>query len=115
MLRRRLGAAVSTMIVAIQLGTPVAAQPTVDQLVEIKKILVENDVVALQLYLERYPELLEGDTQLAELLRMFLLQSKHLPNYLLSDSGVSSALDPADLPPSGGSPGDPENPDDGIY
>ena len=46
---------------------------------------------------------------------MFLLQSKHLPNYLLSDSDVSSALEPTDEPLGAVSPGDPENPDDGIY
>ena len=112
MLRRRLAATVSTMIVAFHLGTPVAAEPTVEQLIEIKQILVENDVAALQEYLDIYPELLEGDTELASLLRMFLLQSKHLPNYLLSDSNVSSTLEPAE-PPRAAGPG--ENPDDGIY
>ena len=78
------------MIVATQLGTAQAAEPSVAQLFEIKEILGQNDVAALRTYLEQYPELLEGDTQLAVLLRKFLLDAKHLPNYLLSD--LSRAL-----------------------
>jgi len=131
MLRRRLGATVSAMIVAMQLGSPVAAEPTVEQLVEIKEILTQNDVAGLRIYLEMYPELLEGDTQLSVLLRKFLLESKHLPNYLLSDSGVGNMVGTLETPaaerPSGGAPDegsdpgddvgpDPEDPDDdGIY
>ena len=104
------------MIVAMQLGSPVAAEPTVDQLVEIKEILTQNDVAGLRTYLETYPELLEGDTQLSVLLRKFLLESKHLPNYLLSDSGVGNLVDAQDTPavqaPSGGAPDDGADPDD---
>ena len=79
------------MIVATQLGTAQAAEPSVAQLFEIKEILGQNDVAALRTYLEQYPELLEGDTQLAGLLRKFLLDAKHLPNYLLSDSEPGTA------------------------
>ena len=106
------------MIVATQLGTAQAAEPSVAQLFEIKEILGQNDVAALRTYLEQYPELLEGDTQLAVLLRRFLLDAKHLPNYLLSDTEAGAPEEPADGPagPAGG-PGDggPDPGDNGIY
>jgi hypothetical protein len=125
MLRRRLGATVSAMILAMHIGSPVAADPSVEQLVEIKELLTANDVAALRSYLDRYPELLEGDTELAVLLRRFLLESKHLPNYLLSDSDsdASGGARRAESPRAG-APGrdsnddggrDPDDPDDGIY
>ena len=45
---------------------------------------------ALRAYVESNPELLDGDTQLAALLRQFMLELKHLPNYL-SDSPTRDA------------------------
>lgn len=93
MVRRRIGATVSAMIVAFQLGSASAAEPTVEQLDDIRGILADNDVSGLRSYLAANPELLEGDTQLAELLRTFLLESKHLPNYLTSDSPLGDAFD----------------------
>jgi hypothetical protein len=95
MVKRRIGATASAMIVALQLGSPLAAEPTVEQLDEIRLMLAENDVAALRSYLERNPGLLEGDSQLAVLLRQFLLESRHLPNYL-SDSPLSDTLGPTE-------------------
>lgn len=92
MVRRRIGATVAAMIVALQIGSATAAEPTVEQLDDIREILADNDVSALRRYLEANPGLLEGDTQLAQLLRTFLLESKHLPNYLTSDSPIGDAL-----------------------
>lgn len=110
MVRRRMAATVAAMIVAAQLGSPLAAEPTVDQLNDIKAMLSENDVSGLQAYLAVNAELLEGEGQLAILLRRFLLESRHLPNYL-SDSpnaggapteeGSDSGADPAGGPPDG--------------
>ena len=110
MLRRRLGATVSAMILAVQLGgIAAAAEPTVDQLVEIREYLAENDIGALRSYLEQYPDLLDGDSQLAILLRKFLLKSKHLPNYLLSD-------DPTQEPSGAANDGEGSDPDgNAIY
>jgi hypothetical protein len=85
MVKRRIGATVSAMIVAMQLGSPLSAEPTVEQLDDIKAMLSENDIAALRTYLKSNPELLDGESQLAALLRQFMLESKHLPNYL-SDS-----------------------------
>jgi len=92
MVRRRMATTVAAMIVAAQLGSPLAAEPTVDQLNDIKAMLSENDISGLQAYLAVNAELLEGDGQLAILLRRFLLESKHLPNYL-SDSPIAAPLE----------------------
>ena len=106
MLRRRLSATVSAMIVAMHLGSPIAAEPSVDQLIEIKEILTQNDVAGLRAYIDRYPELLDGDSQLAVLLRRFMLESRHLPNYLLSDSVPGGGADQTGDPPRAAGPGD---------
>jgi hypothetical protein len=108
------------MILAMHLGSPAAAEPSVEQLVEIKELLAQNDVAALRTYLERYPELLEGDAQLAVLLRKFLLESKHLPNYLLSDTRDSGEDERTAESPRAGGAGrgprdDPDDSDDGVY
>jgi hypothetical protein len=112
------------MILAVHLGSLAAAEPSVEQLAEIRELLAQNDVAALRTYLERYPELLQGDAQLAVLLRRFLLESKHLPNYLLSDSDTRGGETQAAEPRGAGRPGrdaadgggaDPDGPDNGIY
>lgn len=101
MLRRRLGATVSAMILAVHLGSPAVADPSVDQLSEIRELLAQNNVAALRSYLDTNPELLEGDSRLAVLLRRFVLESKHLPN-LLSDSDPPSSSSPDSASPSAG-------------
>lgn len=93
--RRRLGATASAMILAMQLGSPLAAEPTVEQLSEIKDLLASNDVTALRSYVAQNPELAQGNDDLAVLLRKFMLEAKHLPNYL-SDSPARSAQSPND-------------------
>lgn len=107
---RRIGATVSAMIVAMQLGSPLAAEPTVEQLSQIKELLATNNVAALRTYVSRNPELAQGDDELAVLLRRYLLEAKHLPN-MLSDSA------PADTPSrSAQSPGAGNDDDDnGSY
>jgi hypothetical protein len=91
-MRRKVVVTVSAMIVAAQLGSPlVAAQPTVEQLGEIAGYLEANDVDGLRGYLDSNPDLAEGDTTLARLLRRFLSESANVTTYLgfqpdLSDS-----------------------------
>ncbi len=96
------------MILAMQLGSPVAAEPTIEQLTEIRELLAANDVAALRAYVARNPELAEGNDDLAILLRKFMLEAKHLPNYL-SDSG------PSDVARSAQSPGGDDDNNNGSY
>lgn len=93
--RRRMGATAAAMILAVQLGSPLAAEPTVEQLTDIKNLLAANDVGALRAYVAQNPELAQGDDELAVLLRKFMLEAKHLPNYL-SDSPTRSSQSPGD-------------------
>jgi len=74
---------VSALILGAQLGAPAAAEePSLEQLSRIEAFLSENDIEGLRAYLERHPELLEGDTRLANLLQVFMQESAELPGYL---------------------------------
>ena len=91
MLRRRIGATVSAMIVAMQLGSPPGGR-AYGRTTRRDQGDTGGERRRGAANLRRaLPELLEGDTQLADLLRKFLLESKHLPNYLLSDSDGQGA------------------------
>jgi hypothetical protein len=64
------------MLLAAELGSPVAAEaPSTEQLSTIAGYLEANDVQGLRTYLDLYPELTEGNTSLAILLRRFLVES----------------------------------------
>jgi hypothetical protein len=92
-MRRKVVVTVSAMIVAAQLGSPVgAAQPTVEQLGEIAGYLEGNDVDWLRDYLDTNPDLAEGDTTLARLLRRFLSESADVPTYLGFQPDLSDAF-----------------------
>ena len=91
-MRRKVVVTVSAMIVAAQLGSPLAvAQPTVAQLGEIAGYLEANDVDGLRGYLDANPDLVEGDTTLAGLLRQFLSESADVTTYLGFQFGLSDA------------------------
>lgn len=90
--KRKLGVAVSAMILAVHLGSPVAAEPSLEQLNDIATILADNDVAALCDYLDQYPELLEGDTQLSLLLRQFRRESEDLTSCLGIEPNLRDAL-----------------------
>jgi hypothetical protein len=80
---RTFAASVSALILATQLGSPLlSAEPDLEQLSRIEALLTENDVAGLRDYIARNPELLEGDTEMAQLLRQFLRASDELPAYL---------------------------------
>jgi hypothetical protein len=88
---------VSAMLVAAQLGSPVSGEePTVEQLIEITGYLEANDVEALRGYLEQHPELTEGETTLAQLLRRFMVESVDLGTYLGFRQDLSDALGQAE-------------------
>ncbi len=93
--------AVSAILLAAQLGSPSsAAEPTVDQLGEIMGLLESNDVQALRDYLNRYPELTEGDTTLAQLLHKFMVQSVDIGSYLGFEQDLSDAVAAGNQAPS---------------
>ena len=86
------------MMLAAQLGSPVAAaQPSTEQLSAIARYLEANDVQGLRAYLDVYPELAEGNTALAALLRRFLVESAAGNNYYRFRPNLSDAI-------SGGAP-----------
>lgn len=75
-MRRKILVTASAMMLAAQLGNPAsAAEPTTEQLGAIASYLETNDVEGLRAYVEAYPELTEGDTPLAALLRRFMVES----------------------------------------
>ncbi len=81
--RRTIGNTVAAMILAAQLGSPLAAaEPSLEQLTVISSHLASNEVAALRDYLDTNPELLEGETPLAVLLRRFMRELGDLPAYL---------------------------------
>ncbi len=83
MRRRKSASVISALVLATQLGSPLAAQePNLEQLNQIETLLSENDVAGLRTYLEQNPELLDGDTEIARLLEEFLRISEELPAYL---------------------------------
>jgi hypothetical protein len=129
-MKRKVSIAVSAMILAVQLGSPAVGQQSasLEQLSTIATLLNSNDVGGLRAYLETNPELLEGDSELAALLRRFLAASAEVTTYLafeedlsevfdriLADSPVEEGSDPGDDPaPPGQDPGGEEpGPDPG--
>ena len=83
MKHRKFVSLASAMILAAQLGSPLAAaEPTLEQLRRIEAYLAENDVAGLRTYIDRHPELLEGESEMARLLREFRRETEELPGYL---------------------------------
>lgn len=86
-------------MLATQLGSPLAAaEPTTEQLGTISGLLESNDVEGLRGYLAQHPDLAEGDTPLASLLRRFLVESVGGNDFFRyrnrpDDDGPSSAGD----------------------
>ena len=103
-MRRKILVTASAMILAAQLGAPAsAAEPSTEQLGRIATYLEANDVEGLRSYLDVYPELAEGDTPLAALLRRFLVESATGNEYYRFRPDLSDAID-------GGAPGSPSGP-----
>ena len=110
-MRRKMLVAVAAIMLAGQLGSPLsAAQPSAEQLEIIAGYLESNDVRGLRAYLMRYPELAEGQTVLAALLRRFLVESAS--TYFRFEPNLSDTVDNLQDAPTGGGPsGIPEPPE----
>lgn len=81
------------MLLAAQLGSPLAAEePNVDQLAAIAGYLENNEVEQLRAFLQFNPELMEGETPLAVLLRDFMAESGNLTTYLGFRSQIRGAI-----------------------
>ncbi len=92
-MRRNIGITVSAIVLAIQLGSPLAAAvPTTEQLGQISAFLAENNVRALRAFLLEHPELLVEATPLAALLREFMQQSTNLNDFLGFEPDMRNAL-----------------------
>ena len=100
-MRRKILVTASAMMLAAQLGSPIsAAEPSAEQLSTIAGYLESNDVQALRSYLDAFPELTEGNTPLAQLLRRFLVESVGGNEYYRFRPDLSDAITP-DQPDSG--------------
>lgn len=75
-MKRRYGIAISAMILAVQFAGPArATEPSVEQLERIATLLDANDVGGMRDFLDLHPELLDGETELARLLRQYMDES----------------------------------------
>lgn len=94
-MNRKIGITVTAMLLAVHLGSPLAAeQPTTEQLSQIAAYLAGNDVSALRSYLLAHPDLLEEQSPLAGLLREFMTDSENLSGFVGFGSGLRRAVDP---------------------
>lgn len=105
-LRRKVAVTVSAMMIAAKLGSPLmAAAPTSEQLGEIAAYLETNDVQGLRDYLDGNPDLTEGDTTLARLLREFLDESANVGTFLGFQPDLSDSFNELQNQPSLTDPG----------
>ena len=82
-MKRRYGVAVSAMILALQLGGVAdAAEPSIAELEQIAALLDANDVQGMRSFLLLNPDLLQGDTDLARLLREYMEFSADLLEFV---------------------------------
>ena len=97
-MRRRLGVAVTALMVALQFGSAGhGAEPNLEELGVIAGYLDSNDVEGLRQFLRLRPELMEGETPLATLLREFMNESRDLASFLsLAPEALRRASGPDD-------------------
>jgi hypothetical protein len=92
-MRRKILVMASAMMLAAQIGSPASAeQPSTEQLSTIADYLEANDVDGLRAYLDVNPELTEGSTPLAGLLRRFLVESTAGNDYFRFRPDLSDAI-----------------------
>ncbi len=90
----------TALMLAGRLGsTFTLAQPSSEELSVISEYLEANDVQGLRTYLKRHPELLEGNSNLAVLLRRYFIESaapkdffKYTPDQSDSVTGQQPSL-----------------------
>ena len=92
-MKRKFGTTISAMMLAVHLGSPLAAaEPTLEQLGVIADYLEANDVEALRAYVLLHPELLDENSQLAALLRQFTEDSVNVTEYLGFEPDLRDAV-----------------------
>lgn len=107
-MRRRYGVLVSATALALQLSGDASAQGAaveLDELETISALLDANDVEALRNYIAIHPELVEGDSALARLLREYMDQSADMAAFLGGWEAAAGFVDSNDDPtpaPDGG-------------
>lgn len=106
-MKRRYGVVISAAMLALQLSGNAGAQvaaPALEELEAISALLDANDVEGLRAYLEIHPELLQGESELARLLRNYMLQSADMTAFLgiAEDATASSDDDDPPTPPGEG-------------
>lgn len=106
-MRRRIVTAVTALMLAAKLGSAISvAQPTSDELSTIASYLDDNDVQGLRDYLKLHPELTQGNSSLANLLRRFLVESAAPNDFFKFDRNLSDSLGQQ---PSAGNAGPPSS------
>lgn len=84
-MKRRYGVLVSAAMLALQLSGDAGAQEAtveLDELETISALLDANDVEGLRRYLAIHPELLQGESDLARLLREYMEQSQNMAAFV---------------------------------
>ena len=101
-MRRRYGVVISAAVLALQLAGNAGAQvaaPDLEELETIAELLDANDVEGLRTYLMLNPDLLQGESELAVLLREYMEQSTDIAAFLSvpedTTAGAVSDLDAA--------------------
>ena len=90
---RRILVAVTALMLAGRLSSTYSlAQPTSEELSVIADYLEANDVQGLRGYLKAHPELIEGNTSLAVLLRRFFIESAAPNNFFKFDPNLSDTV-----------------------
>ena len=93
-MRRRYGVVISAAVLALQLagsGSAQIAPPDLEELEIISALLDANDVAGLRRYLALNPELLEGESELAQLLRDYMEQSENMAAFLGAGNAVEGS------------------------
>ena len=110
-MRRKILVTVQALVLAAHLGSPLAAaEPSAEQLAALAGYLEANDVRGLRDYLSLYPDLAEGDTTLAVLLRRFLVESAVASRFFRFQPNLSDSLSGAVGAPSSGQAQAPNQP-----
>ena len=92
-MRRKLLVTVTALSLAVRLGSELhAAPPDEQQLSTIARYLESNDVEGLRSYVKVNPDLAEGNTPLAELLRRFMVESLAAGSFFRFQPNLSDAV-----------------------
>ncbi|HLS58431.1 MAG TPA: hypothetical protein VK022_02275 [Paracoccaceae bacterium] len=92
-MRKRLGVAVTAMLLGTQLGGSAdAAEPRIEQLETISQFIEKGEIESLIVYLLENPELMEGDDAVAMRLRDFMDRAHNLTTFLAFDAPVRMAF-----------------------